>query len=163
MCTNKKSTGIKWERLKVLLLFFILTQNTLRSQVIISLIFGEKLNSPRVEFGLDGGLSLSQLQGLNPSKPMRTFNLGFYFDLKFKNPAWMLNIGEMVVSYMGAEGISPYSLNNSNLDSVFKGGEVQRKLSYFNTPIFLKYKFKCNIYVKMGLQACLMNMAYDIF
>lgn len=143
--------------------FFLLWVTALRSQVIISLIFGEKLNSPRIEFGLDGGFTFSQLQGLSNSETMRTFNLGFYFDYKFKNPAWMLNIGEMVVSNMGAEGIAPYPLNDPELDSVFKGGQVSRKLSYFNTTVFLKYKFRSNFFVKLGFQACLMNKAYDIF
>lgn len=155
MTVNKR----KFHFLYLLLLFGSIS----RSQVIISLIFGEKLNSPRIEFGLDGGISLTQLPGLNNSETLRTFNLGFYFDFQFKNPAWMLNVGEMVVSYMGAEGIPPYSLNNSELDSVFKSGSVTRKLSYFNTTVFLKYKFKSNFFVKLGVQACLMNKAYDIF
>ncbi len=152
-------------RLKFLILCFLLLsiQTTLRSQVIISLIFGEALNSPRVEFGLDGGLTLSQMPGLSPSSYMNTFNLGFYFDFKFKNMAWMINTGVMVKATSGAESIPVYPLQDPNLNAAFVNGQVTRKLNYFYVPVFLKHQFKSNFFVKGGLQLGLRNKAYDIF
>ena len=38
------------------------------SQVLISILLGDKLNSGKIEFGLDGGWSLSNLEGIKPSK-----------------------------------------------------------------------------------------------
>jgi hypothetical protein len=144
-------------------LLLLSTHCGLKSQVIISLIFGEALNSHRVEFGLGGGLTLSQMPGLKPSSFLNTFNLGFYFDFKFKNMAWMINTGVLVKATSGAESIPVYPLQDQNLNAVFVNGKVTRKLNYFYVPVFLKHQFKSNFFVKAGLQLGLRNKAYDVF
>src|SRR6478736_3527722 len=133
------------------------------SQVLISLLLGDKLNSGKVEFGLDGGLNWSTIHGLPEAKNLTGFNLGFYFDIKLKNPAWMLNTGVIVKSPLGADDLPVYSLNNPELDSAFTGGSVTRKLRYFNVPVMMKYKFKNNLYVKGGIQLGLRSKAFDEF
>jgi len=133
------------------------------SQVIISLIFGDKLNSDKLEFGLDGGLNWSDIHGLQDAKSLTGFNPGFYFDLKLKNPAWMLNTGVIVKSPMGADDLPVFSLNNAVLDSAFTGGSVKRKIRYFNVPVMMKYQFKNNIYAKAGIQLGLRAKCQDEF
>jgi hypothetical protein len=64
---------------------------------------------------------------------------------------------------MGASGIPVYSLGNEDLDSVFAGGNINRKISYFNVPIEIKYKFKKHFYVDVGFQLGLMYKAFDEF
>jgi len=54
------------------------------SQVLLSLIFGDKLNSENIEFGLDGGSSITKISNLDTKKYMSNWYLGFYFDLKIK-------------------------------------------------------------------------------
>ncbi|MGL2964875.1 porin family protein [Flavobacterium sp. RSB2_4_14] len=142
-------------------LFFI--TSTANSQVLISLIFGDKLNSDKIEFGLDGGLNFSDIQGLSEGKAVTGFNLGFYFDFKLKNPNWMINTGVLVKSPMGIKGLPAYSLNNPELDNTFEGATVERKLKYFNVPILMKYKFKNNIFVKAGVELGLLYNAKDVF
>ena len=61
----------------LIFIFFIGFQG--HSQVLISLIFGDKLNSEHIEFGLEGGANFSNLQGVS-SDFKSNFNLGFYFD-----------------------------------------------------------------------------------
>ncbi|MGO4770526.1 porin family protein [Flavobacterium sp. W22_SRS_FK3] len=150
---------------KALLIFFVLFCITSsQSQVLISLIFGDKLNSPFLEFGLEGGANFSSISNLETSKTKIDFNLGFYFDFKSKkNPSWMLNTGVIVKSPMGAKNVSLYSLNNADLDNTFKGGNVDREIRYFNIPILIKYKFKNNIYIKSGPQLGLLAKAFDKF
>ena len=133
------------------------------TQVLISLIFGKSLNSGKVEFGLDGGLTISDIQGLEGAKAKSGFNLGFYFDIKLKNPAWMINTGVLVKSPMGATDLPVYALDNPELDQVFEGGKVTTNLQYFQVPIMMKYLFKNHIYVKAGTQLALINKAYDEF
>ncbi len=134
-----------------------------KSQVLITLIFGDKLNSDNIEFGLDGGLTMSDIHGLDPSKVQRGFNLGFYFDFKMKNPNWMINTGVLVKSPMGAKGLPVYSLNNPDLDNAFEGGSVSTNLRYFNVPVMMKYQFKNKFFAKAGIQLGLMNKAFDEF
>lgn len=133
------------------------------SQVLISILLGDKLNSGKVEFGLDGGLNWSTIHGLPGANNLTGFNLGFYFDIKLKNPAWMVNTGVIVKSPLGADDLPVYSLNDPHLDSVFSGGSVTRKLRYFNVPITMKYKFKNNLYVKGGVQLGLRSKCFDEF
>ena len=134
-----------------------------KSQVIISLLLGDKLNTGKIEFGLDGGLTLSDLGGLDAAESLRGFNLGFYFDIKTKHPAWIVNTGVIVKSPMGAKGLPVYSLNDPALDTAFKKGSVTTKLRYFNVPVMMKYQFKNNIYVKGGIQLGLRYKAFDEF
>ena len=77
--------------MKKILVLLILTLNlaTAKSQVIISLLLGDKLNTGKIEFGLEGGYNNSTLSGLPGANGMGGFNLGFYFDIKTKNPSWM--------------------------------------------------------------------------
>lgn len=149
---------------KLLIIFsFIITTYTGKSQVIISLLLGDKLNTGKIEFGLDGGLTLSDIHGLEDAKTMSGFNLGFYFDIKMKNPNWILNTGVLVKSPMGAKGLPVYSLNNPDLDNAFTGGSVKTKLGYFQVPVMMKYIFKNHLYAKAGIQLGLLNKAYDEF
>jgi hypothetical protein len=47
-----------------LIFCFCLTILSGHGQVLISLVFGDKLNSGNIEFGLDGGLTVSDIGGL---------------------------------------------------------------------------------------------------
>jgi hypothetical protein len=132
-------------------------------QVIISLLLGDKLNSGKVEFGLDGGLMLSTIDGVGTSNSKRAFNLGFYFDIKLKNPSWRVYTGVMVKSTLGAEDIPVYSLDDPDLDNAFSGGSVKRKLGYFTVPVMMKYKFENNFFVEAGPMFGLMNSSTDEF
>ncbi len=133
-----------------------------QSQVLISLLLGDKLNSDKLEFGLDGGLTLSNQGGLSQSKALNTFNLGFYFDFKLQK-SWMLHTGVIVKSNVGAAGLPVYLLGDPNLDDAFAGGSIERKLSYFHVPVLMKYKFNNHLYVEAGPQFGLLYKAYDDF
>lgn len=146
--------------LSLLVVFFCFQQA--RSQVLMSLIFGDKLNSPNIEFGLDGGVNFSSISNLD-SDYKRDFNLGFYFDFNLKNPSWIFNTGVIVKSTMGAKDIAVYSLNDEKMDAVFAEGSVKRNINYFNVPLTIKYKFNNNIYVKAGTQLGLLSTAHDLF
>ena len=147
----------------ILILFFSLfTINKAESQVIISLLFGDKLNTGDIEFGLDGGWTLSDQTGLADSKMLSSFNLGFYFDFKLKN-AWMLHTGVLVKSNSGADEIPVYSLNNPELDALYQDGHIKRTMSYFNVPVLMKYMFKNRFYLEAGPQFSLGYKATDEF
>ena len=145
-------------------IFLFLLVHSVQSQILISLLLGDKLNTGKIEFGLDGGVNLSTIQGLDDAERFTGFNLGFYFDIKvFRNPSWMLNTGVIVKSPHGAEELPVYSLNDPALDSVFVGGNISRKLRYFNVPIMMKYQFPNRIYVKGGFMLGLRYRAFDEF
>ena len=138
-----------------------------QGQVLISLIFGDKLNSPTLKFGLDGGANFSTISNIKPSKYSTGFNLGFYFDfLLKKDKPWYIHTGVLVKSPMGAEGISPYHLTNADsmyLDTLFANGSVSRKLRYFNVPILVRYKLKMGLFFELGPMLGLLYKANDEF
>jgi len=142
---------------------FLFTSTVSNAQVLISLLFGDALNTGNIEFGLDGGLNWTTVNGIDQAESLMGWNLGFYFDIKLAEQ-WMLNTGVVVKGNMGAENIPLYSLNDTELDNLFSdGGSVTRKLNYFIVPIMIKYKFENNIYVKGGVQLGLMYNGYDTF
>jgi hypothetical protein len=147
----------------LIVLFLLLAVSHARSQVIISLLLGDKLNTGKIEFGLEGGYNNSTISGLEGAKGMGAFNLGFYFDFVMKNPRWKFNTGVIVKSSMGAGGLPVYSTGNDAIDSSFSGGKVERNIRYFNVPVMMKYTFKSNIFVKAGFQLGLRNKAFDEF
>ena len=62
-----------------IILFLASISYTSQSQILISLLFGDKLNSPGVEFGLEGGLNYSTISGFESNSYLGNFYLGFYF------------------------------------------------------------------------------------
>jgi hypothetical protein len=151
-------------RKKILLIaFLLLCSRAASGQVLISLLFGDKLNTGKIEFGLDGGLTLTSTDGLPQAGTLTTWNLGFYFDIKLKDPAWMVHTGVLVKSTLGADHIPVYPLNDPGLDEEFSGGSVTRKLNYFNVPIMLKYRPKGQLFLEGGVQLGLLYKAADTF
>ncbi|MCU0378741.1 MAG: PorT family protein [Bacteroidales bacterium] len=135
---------------------------TANSQVLISLLLGDALNSDKIEFGLDGGVNFARISNLEPSESLNLFNLGFYFDIRIKNQL-MLHTGVIVKSNQGADRLDPYSLDNPDLDAQFADGYVTRKVNNFSVPILLKYRFAERFHLEAGPMLALRTRAYDEF
>ena len=150
-------------RKALFVLLFLLTARAANGQVLIALLFGDALNTGKIEFGLDGGLNLASMPGVDQAGTLTTWNLGFYFDIKLKNPSWMVHTGVIVKSTLGADDIPVYSLNDPELDAEFSGGHVTRSLKYFNVPVMMKYKPSKRIFVEGGVMLGLLHKASDTF
>lgn len=150
-------------RILLLVSVFLFGTHLTHSQVLISLLLGDKLNSGKIEFGLDGGINYPDIRGLKSGDMRGNFNIGFYFDFKLKNPQWMVHTGVLVKSSLGSDNLPVYLLNNPNLDNAFTGGEVKRRINYFNVPIAMKYEFKNHFYVEGGVMPALRAKAFDVF
>jgi hypothetical protein len=97
--------------------FFVCTKAN--SQVLISLLLGDKLNTEKLKFGLDGGVNFSNISNIDPSKYRPNFNLGFYFDFLLKKDRnWYVHTGVLVKSSMGARGIDSYILMPASIHSL---------------------------------------------
>ena len=139
-----------------------------QSQVLISIIFGDKLNSPNLEFGLEGGYNWSNVSGLQTGAPLSTFNLGFYFDFKIKNNFYIYT-GVLVKSNLGVSNLTKDDLAllgtqlflDSNQNQI--QGTYAQRMNYFLVPILAKYRWNNNIYVEAGVQAGLMYKSWIQF
>jgi hypothetical protein len=136
----------------------------LHSQVLISLLFGDELNSDKVKFGLDGGLNFSNLTHTEGSKFLENFNLGLYFDIQLKGSKnWYLHTGALLKSGMGARRIGVYPLDDPGLDSIFIGGNIEKQFKYINIPALVRYKFRKHLFCEIGPMLGLMTKATDVF
>ena len=150
------------KRALLLLIMFLMLSTISKSQILISLVFGDKLNSDKIEFGIDGGFNWSNISNLENSGLNMGLHLGFYFDIKMKENLF-LHTGLILKSPMGAERLESYTVGDPHLDSVLATATVTRELRYFNVPILLKYRFLNQFYVEAGPQLGLLNKAYDEF
>ena len=120
-------------------------------QVIIALLFGEKLNSDKLEFGLAGGLNQSHISNFPNASSKSGFNLGLYLDFKL-NQTWYLRVEAVPKFPTGVSKLKTYSLQNQSLDSLFSNGEVTRKIKNIGLPVLVRYATKIGLYVETGPQ-----------
>lgn len=141
-------------RLSVILIL-ISTSHIGNSQILISLIFGDKLNSDKIEFGLDGGYNLSKMSGFSSGKPLGRLYIGFYFDFLMKGQ-WYFNTGVLVKSDVGLDGLKEEDVTFFDPTTVYSdSGTYSQRINYFHVPAAVKYKFKNHIYVRLGPQFAL--------
>lgn len=148
----------------IVLICMLFAGTTAKSQVLISLLFGEALNTPKIEFGLVGGINRSYMLDIEGSKGLNTFNIGFYFHIKLNEAQTsFLSTGVLVKSNTGARGMNTYPIGNQDLDTLYENGELTKKVGYFQVPIMYQYRLKQRWYFEGGLQVGLRNKAFDIF
>jgi len=145
-----------------LLSVFLLISFSMQSQVLIALLLGDKLNTGKIEFGLDGGLNFSNIGNMDSNSYNREFNLGFYFDIKMKEQ-WYLNTGVLVKSTLGLDNLTEEDLDFLEATIYDAKGEYKQRINYFLVPALAKYKFKNNMYAELGPQFGLASKAYIQF
>ncbi len=152
----------------------LIISTSAKSQLLISLLLGDKLNSPYLEFGMDGGLNWLNMSNTPVSiadntntKYLQDWNLGFYFDFKFKkHPSIYIHTGVLVKSKMGCADLDPYTINTEDsveIDAAFAGGKVDRKINFFNVPVLLRYDFYKGFFIGGGTMLGLRYTAFDLF
>jgi hypothetical protein len=142
----------------LIILGFMLFASQAQSQILISLLLGDKLNSDDLEFGLDGGFNWSNLSDLEASS-LQSFNLGFYFDIRMKNQ-WFFNTGVLVKSRVGANELTNADLSLLGANDYGSTGNYKQVINYFYVPALVKYKFKNHVYAAFGPQAGLRNKTW---
>lgn len=145
-----------------LLLFLTFAYQIGKSQVLISILLGDKLNTGKIEFGLDVGYNYSQMTGFESRKPLGSLNLGFYFDFLLKNQ-WYLNTGVLVKSNVGLSNLTEADVTILDPSTTYiNDGTYEQKTSYFHVPVVIKYRFKNHFYVHLGPQFALRHKAFLI-
>ncbi len=150
---------MKWKYFLVIS-FFLLT-SAARAQVLIVAIFGDKLNSGKIEFGLDGGYNPSWLIGQKEAETLNNFNLGFFFHVKLSEKSF-ISTGVHVKSNVGGSGMPTYSIGDPEFDNVYANGELTTKLSIFYVPIMWQQRFN-QFFIEGGIQPGLRSKVKDIF
>ncbi len=149
---------------KLLVAFFLvfaLAPATTKGQVLISILFGEQLNSGKMEFGLVGGLNLSQLPGLEDPKFKRSFGLGLFLDYKFTD-SWILATEVNMKTTLGSNNLEladfPYPVNDT---IVSESDKAYRNLNLINVPILINYRLGNRLGFGAGFYASLVHGTRD--
>lgn len=146
----------------VILAGFLLLSSYTNAQILISALFGDKLNSPNIEFGLEGGYNRSYFLNVAESDALNNFNLGFYFHILLKNNSF-ISTGLRVKSSVGASGMSTYPIGDDAFDEIFLDGELTTKISYIYLPLMFQQRIYKIILLEGGFQAGLRTKASDNF
>lgn len=146
----------------LLLIGFLLFSTAAQSQVLIALLLGDKLNTGKIEFGLDGGVNFANINSMDSNDWFRKWNLGFYFDIKMKNQ-WYLNTGVLVKSELGLDDLTESDLEFLGATLYEEEGEYSQSISYFLVPALARYKFKNHMYAEIGPQFGLAYQAHILF
>ena len=147
---------------KILCIVFILCwYNSLYAQVIIALLFGEKLNTGNLQFGIEVTPSLTNISNIQ-SRVKDGLNLGIYLNIKMKERL-LIHIEGVAKGTFGAKSIIPYSTGNDTLDNLFSEGSVTRKIKAFSLPVMLRYGITDLFFVDAGIQPNMQLGAKDIF
>lgn len=150
---------------KTFLAFFsaFLLSLSSQAQVLIVAIFGDELNSGKIEFGLDGGYNRSWFLNKTGAEGLNNFNLGFFFHIKMtENSRGFISTGVHVKSNVGASGMSVYSIGDPDFDAVYADGELTTKVNVFYVPIMWQQRMG-KVFVEGGIQPGLRYKAYDFF
>jgi len=143
--------------------FLIAAVYTANSQILISIIFGDKLNSEKLEFGLTVGTTYSNITNIENSEYTQNFNLGLYFNIRLAPQNWWLHTGVAVKSTYGAKNINVYDLGASDLNMIFQDASVTRDFGIINVPALVRFQTKNGWGLELGPQFSLRTKVDDIF
>ena len=135
--------------------------NAVHSQILIALIFGEKLNSGKLEFGLVLSPAITNLT--NTGGEYRTaLNLGMFFNIH-PDKKFFIHAELTPKSSIGAKNISPYSLGNDSIDKFFNEGSVERIIKTMGVTLLGRYAISHKLFADAGFQPDLLYKERDIF
>jgi len=140
---------------------FLLCAQVASSQVLIALVFGKKLNSGKLSFGLLGSPVLCGINGTGASERLG-LNLGLYFDIRL-NDRWSLHPEALPKSNFGADKVTPYATGNVAIDDLYADGSVTRIVRAMSLPVLVRYRVYGLLYAEAGIQADLITKGKDVF
>ena len=135
---------------------------TVKSQVIISILFGDKLNTDKITFGLMLGNCWNSMTGYATASAQSNFNLGLFLTVKLKQ-RFFIQFDALAKFKTGAKGMPVYTLGDPVLDSMFYSGSVQRDISCVGLVTTIQYRFWKNANLELGPQVLLRLKAKDTF
>ena len=148
------------KKIVLLSLLTLLLIPTASSQVLIALLFGDKLNTPNIEFGLNVGGNLTTLTNYPESKYQTGLNLGLYFNFKLSDHFY-LHPEMLFMNQLGSKGVNNSDLPNSVLQH--ETLETWIESNYFTLVFLPRYKLTNQLYFEAGIHGSFLLSADDFF
>lgn len=153
---------MSWIQSIVVLTICLFTTVTTHSQVLISILFGDKLNTEKMTFGLVLGNAWNSLTDYPSVDAQSNFNLGIFLTFKL-NEQLFLQFDALAKYKLGAKGLPVYTLGDATLDTIFQHGNLQRSISYLALNTSMQYRIWKYLNVEAGPNVGLRIKAKDIF
>jgi hypothetical protein len=135
-----------------------------QGQVLLGILFGDKLANERFHIGLNVGANLADLSGIDGSKLKPGLMLGLVAEWRIAGNFY-LQPELLPFFWAGAKGMSP-PLENAPppLDTLVAERSAQRNLSYFEIPVIVKYAALRNrLHFGAGPQVGFLLSGTDVF
>ena len=132
------------------------------AQVLIALVFGDALNTPKLAFGVTLGASITNITNLEDAGFRHSFSAGFYFDILLAEHFY-LHPEVRVKSTLGARNLPPYPTSDAGLDELLSDATVDRRINYFNVPVMAKYRNDQGWGIQAGPEISLRHQSSDEF
>jgi hypothetical protein len=133
-----------------------------RAQILITLLFGDKLNSEKLEFGLAAGFNASFLTNYDNTRWNYGPMLGMYFN-------WMvtenlhLHPEILPLNKLGVRNIPFTSSGIAEVDSALADFSSSRQISYITIPLLVRYRVVSGLFVEGGPLLSLRSGGKDIY
>ena len=130
---------------------------------LLVLIFGEKAASENFYFSLKAGLNYSIINGYDEGDNRLGVNFGLINNIRI-NDKWFLTPEFNMLSGRGAKNI-PYSgTGNPDMDDLLgEPTSTDRKLSYLDIPVLVRYNVSERFSISAGPQISILTGAADVY
>lgn len=134
------------------------------AQVLIALLFGDKLNSEKMEFGFNITPTLSTLTETGGDFKSG-LGLGLYFNIKLR-PNLYFHPELNAKSAFGTTNLSPYATGYHDVDQIYLNDDkakVLRKIKAMSLPLLMRYRIKGLLFANFGPQINVFYRPKDVF
>ncbi len=120
-----------------------------RAQVLIGILFGDKLATPTFNMGFEIGLNFATLHGLPGAERMNRTVFGLFGDWRFSEH-FHLGGAILPAAGRGANGLAPAFTGDPVIDSQVVGTTMARTTGYVEVPILIKWAPKRETGFRVG-------------
>ncbi len=109
-----------------------------QAQVLIGVLFGEKLSTPTFNMGFEVGLNFSDYEGFADSDRTRHTVFGLFADWRFSENFHFAG-AVLPIAGRGADGLAPVLTGDPVFDGQTAAASMERSLGYVEIPLLLKW------------------------
>ncbi len=133
------------------ILMFTFVASLAHSQVLIALLFGDKLTTDKFELGIRLAGNWDNVTGWGETKTRFDFGFGIYGTLKLSQKL-SLQPELLFKDPRGANKVPADVFDNPNLEPLLENASVSAKLAYVSVPVLLKYYLTPHLSLGFGPQ-----------
>jgi hypothetical protein len=149
------------KKLGYLIILMMIYCGPVKAQVLIALVFGDKLNTDKLEFGLVVSPSFTKISNIECNYK-NGLNLSLYFNVK-TSERFFIHLEALAKGSYGAKDIFPYATGSDTLDNLFAEGGILRKIKAFGLMTLGQYRITDQLYIEAGPQVNWMLKSKDIY